>query len=95
MVATPWLWALGAMTAGSNLSFLLWPPSLPGGAAAFWRGQRPRQNRPAAGRSPAAGGWAEPTRRPPVALRFLPSLQMKRPFFPSQNPAANLAGRSR
>ena len=127
MVATPWLWALGAMTAGSNLSFLLWPPSLPGGrrrgaarpknpqapawgfwfgwppgaakrrrplaaltegpqrggAAAFWRGQRPRQNRPAAGRSPAAGGWAEPTRRrPPGPLDKLQRQERPQPSFP-------------
>ena len=47
------------------------PPRPPGrsagGAAAFWgRGQRPRpQNMPAAGQSPAAGGWAAPTRRRP------------------------------
>ena len=39
----------------------------PGGAAAFrGRGLWPRPlNRPAAGRSPAAGGWASPTRRRP------------------------------
>ena len=132
MVATPWLWALGAMTAGSNLSFPLWPPSLPGGAAAgrcalkiprprpgdfglagpggpkaprgrqtppppcspngrpaaggaaaFWRGQRPRQNRPAAGCSPAAGGWAEPTRRrPPGPLDKLQRQERPQPSFP-------------
>ena len=37
------------------------------GAAAFWgRGLWPRpQNMPAAGQSPAAGGWAAPTRPPP------------------------------
>ena len=37
------------------------------GAAAFWgRGLWPRpQNMPAAGQSPAAGGWAAPTRRRP------------------------------
>ena len=44
------------------------PPALPppsAGAAAFrGRGQRPRpRNKPAAGRCPAAGGWAAPTRR--------------------------------
>ena len=46
------------------------------GAAAFWgRGLWPRpQNMPAAGQSPAAGGWAAPTRRrPPPALGFSPT----------------------
>ena len=55
----------------------------PGAAAAFWRGQRPRQNRPAAGRSPAAGGWAEPTRRrPPGPLDKLQRQERPQPSFP-------------
>ena len=42
------------------------------GAAAFWgRGLWPRpQNMPAAGQSPAAGGWAAPTRRRPPSAGF-------------------------
>ena len=42
------------------------------GAAAFWgRGLWPRpQNMPAAGQSPAAGGWAAPTRRRPPRWIF-------------------------
>lgn len=51
MVATPWLWALDAMTAGSNLSFLLWPPSLPGG------GRRRGAARPKNPQAPAWGFW--------------------------------------
>ena len=55
----------------------------PGAAAAFWRGQRPRQNRPAAGHSPAAGGWAEPTRRrPPGPLDKLQRQERPQPSFP-------------
>ena len=46
-------------------------PFLRGAAAFRGRGQRPRPlNMPAAGHRPAAGGWAQPTRRRPPRYGF-------------------------
>ena len=68
------------------------------GAAAFWgRGLWPRpQNMPAAGQSPAAGGWAAPTRRrPPRRWDFhqRQKRQRKSPAPRSMGPGTRNVGR--